>query len=84
MKKKDIYKLKKCLRDFKTKDHLCLFLDLLSFECLSKIDLSCLFFLFFCFLYLVLSIIILGFFLCSKFLDPLDFSSCPLALFGHL
>ena len=23
------------------------------------------------------------FFFCSKFLDPLDFSSCPLALFGH-
>jgi len=37
MKKKDIYKLKRCLRDFKTKDHLCLFVDLLSFYCLSKI-----------------------------------------------
>ena len=28
MKNNDIYKLKRCLRDFKTKDHLCLFLDL--------------------------------------------------------
>jgi len=36
MKNKDIYKLKKCLRDLRTKDHLCLFADLLSLECLSK------------------------------------------------
>ena len=38
----------------------------------------------FCFLHLILSIIALALFFCSKFLDPLDFSSCPLALYGHL
>jgi hypothetical protein len=69
MKKNDIYKLKRCLRDFKTKDHLCLFLDLLSFECFSKIiyhapqcwawSLSLCFC--FCFLHLILSIIALVF-----------------------
>jgi hypothetical protein len=32
----DICKLKRCLRDFKTKDHLCLVLDLFSFEFISK------------------------------------------------
>jgi hypothetical protein len=32
----DICKLKRCLRDFKTKDHLCLVLDLLSFEFISE------------------------------------------------
>jgi hypothetical protein len=26
---------------------------------------------------------VLPFFLCSKFLDPLNFSSCPLVLLGH-
>jgi hypothetical protein len=36
MKKKDIYKLKRYLRDFKTKDHLCLFPDLLSLEYFPK------------------------------------------------
>ena len=77
--------------DFKTKDHLCLFLDLLSFEFLSKMiyrapqcwawAVSLCFC--FCFLHLILSIIALVFFFFSKFLDPFDFSSCPLALFGH-
>ena len=73
MKKKDIYKLKRCLKDFKTKDHLCLFLDLFSFECLSKIiyrppqcwawALSLCFC--FCFLHLILSIIVFSYF-CEK------------------
>ena len=33
---KDIYRLKMCLRDLKTKDHWCLFPDLLSFELICK------------------------------------------------
>ena len=75
MNKKDIYKLKRCLKDFKTKDHLCLFLDLFSFECLSKIiyrppqcwawALSLCFC--FCFLHLILSIIALVFFFLKIF-----------------
>jgi len=83
MKKKDIYKLKKCLRDFKTKDHLCLFLDLSSFECLSKIvyrapycwawALS----LCFCFLHLILSIIALGFFFLLKIFGSFRFFFMP-------
>jgi hypothetical protein len=38
MKKKDIYKLKRCLRDFTTKDHLCLFLDLCHLNAFRKLS----------------------------------------------
>jgi len=41
MKKNDIYKLKRCLRDFKTNGHLCLFHDLLSFELSFQNGLLC-------------------------------------------
>jgi hypothetical protein len=91
---KDICRLKRCLRDFKTKDHLCLLPDLLSFELFFQNGLSCplvlglgslSLFLFSSFgwashffLYFYFIIILLIF-----FLDPLDFSSCPQALFGH-
>ena len=83
MKKKDICRLKGCLRDFKTKDHLCLFPDLLSFELSFQNDLSCppmlawALSLCFCFLHLILSIIVLGFFL-LKIFGSFGFSlTCP-------
>jgi len=41
MKKRIFCRLKRCLRDFKTKDHLCLFPDLLSFELSFQKGLSC-------------------------------------------
>jgi hypothetical protein len=88
MKKKDIYKLKRFLRDFKTKDHVCLFPNLLSLEYLFKMvyrapqcwawALS----LCSCFLHLVEHHDINFFFFCSEFLDPLDFSSCPQLCLG--
>jgi hypothetical protein len=89
MKKKDIYKLKKCLRDFRTKDHLLVswpFVIWMSFKnCLScplMMDLGS------------FSLLLnssygfehhhIVFFFMLKTFDPLDFSSCPLDLFGHL
>jgi hypothetical protein len=41
MKKRIFCRLKRCLRDFKTKDHLCLFPDLLYFEMYFQNGLSC-------------------------------------------
>ena len=77
---KGICRLKRCLRDFNTKDHLCLFLDLLSIECLSKIIYcapQCWAWAFsfsFCFLHLVLSIIILVIFVRNSiFFGPFGF-----------
>jgi len=91
IKKKDIYRLKRCLRYFKTKDHLCLFPDLLSFELSFQNDLSCppvlglgSFSLFLFSSFDFKHHCIGFFFFCTKFLDYLDFSSCPQALFWHL
>ena len=89
MKKKDIYKLKRCLRDFKTKDHVCLFPNLLSLEYLFKMvyrapqcwawALS----LCSCFLHLVEHHDINFFFLLWIF-GSFGFFFMPPALFGHL
>jgi hypothetical protein len=103
MKKNDIYKLKRCLKGFKTKNNLCLFLDLLSFEVFPKwsivppsVGLG--FSLCFCFLHLILSIIVLVFLLkifgsfgfslsCPSFawvaLMIENFLLCPPVFFGH-
>jgi len=82
---------KRCLKDFKTKDHLCLclFLDLLSFEFIFRNGLSCppmlgssssFVFSFFTWLSIIISIIFVR---SSNLLDPLVFFFIPPTLFGH-
>ena len=89
MKKKDICRLKRCFRDFKTKDHQCLFPDLLSLEYLSKMVYSApqcwawALSLCFCFLHLVGHHHIDFFFMLRSF-GSFGFFFMPPALFGHL
>jgi len=92
-KREDIYKLKTCLMDFKTKNHYYLFQDLIDpwisrplnwFTKWSIVLVELEFFLF-VFFHLVLSIVIILviFVVCSNLLDSLV-SFMLLALFGHL
>ena len=75
MKKRIFCRLKRCLRDFKTKDHLCLFLDLLYFEMYFQNGLSCppsvglglFLFVFVFFILFWASLYWFLFFFCSKF-----------------
>ena len=96
MKKKDICRLKRCLTDLKTKDHLCLYPKLFCSYISGpwnwfvkwsmvppSVGLGLFLFVFvssFDFEHHCIGLV----FSCSKFFDPLDFSSCPLALYGHL